>query len=171
MAFTQVELAELDVNPFDKIGSEWMLVTAGSGVEDCNTMTASWGGLGVNWGRNVATIYLRPQRYTKEFLEREGRFTLSFFGVGNEREALGLLGRVSGRDVPDKIAQAGLVPVDLAGSVTFEQAALVLVCRTLYADAIDPARFLDETIDAACYPEHDYHTLYIAEIEAAYVNE
>ena len=96
MAFKEVALEDLDINPFSKIGKEWMLVTAGSGPEDCNTMTASWGGLGVIWGQNVATAYIRPQRYTKEFLDREGRFTLSFFGAGNQREALGLLGKVSG---------------------------------------------------------------------------
>ena len=66
-------------NPFAMIGDQWMLITAGSG-ERCNTMTASWGGLGVLWNAPVATCYVRPQRYTKEFMDAEEYFTLTFFG-------------------------------------------------------------------------------------------
>ena len=58
-----------------------MLITAGT-EEQCNTMTASWGGLGVLWGAPAATVYLRPQRYTKEFVDREEYFTLAFFRGG-----------------------------------------------------------------------------------------
>lgn len=171
MAFVEANVEELDLNPFVKIGREWMLVTGGTSVDACNTMTASWGGLGVIWGKNVATIYLRPQRYTKPFVERQGGFTLSLFGGANQHEAMGLLGTVSGRDVPDKIARSGLTPVQVEGGVAFEQAELVLVCRTLYTDEIDPARFRDAGIDAQNYPEHDYHTMYIAEVVRALVKE
>ena len=58
-----------------------MLITAGT-AERCNTMTASWGGLGVLWGDPVATIYIRPQRYTKEFVEREELFHPVLFRGG-----------------------------------------------------------------------------------------
>lgn len=54
MAFKEVDIKSLNFNPFTKIGSEWMLITAGD-ESGCNTMTASWGGLGVLWGKNVAT--------------------------------------------------------------------------------------------------------------------
>ena len=54
-----------------------MLITAGN-EEKCNTMTASWGGVGVMWGKNAVTAYIRPQRYTKEFVDREEAFTISF---------------------------------------------------------------------------------------------
>lgn len=43
-------------------------------------MTVSWGGLGELWGKDVAFIFIRPQRYTYEFIERENYFTMSFFG-------------------------------------------------------------------------------------------
>ena len=72
-------------NPFTMIGDQWMLITAGNG-ECCNTMTASWGGLGVLWNVSVATCYVRPQRYTKEFIDREEYFTLSFFGPEYKKE-------------------------------------------------------------------------------------
>ena len=61
--FSRIDPKELDQNVFSMIGEQWMLVTAGT-AERCNTMTASWGGLGVLWGKPVATVYIRPQRYT-----------------------------------------------------------------------------------------------------------
>ena len=65
-------------NPFFKIGKEWMLITAGT-KEKINTMTASWGSLGVMWGKNVAFTFIRPQRYTKEFIDDNNTFSLCFF--------------------------------------------------------------------------------------------
>lgn len=102
--FSRIDPKELDQNVFSMIGEQWMLVTAGT-VERCNTMTASWGGLGVLWGKPVATVYIRPQRYTLEFVEREDCFTLSFFGE-EYRKALALCGSKSGRDV-DKVKECG----------------------------------------------------------------
>ena len=77
----EVSYKDLKFNPFRLIGDEWMLVTAGNEKDGCNTMTASWGGIGCLWGHNdpVATIYLRPSRYTKEFVDtnqRDGSFGL-----------------------------------------------------------------------------------------------
>jgi hypothetical protein len=60
MTFKTVHINTLDMNPFTKISKEWLLITAGT-VDNCNTMTASWGGLGFLWNRNVATVYIRPQ--------------------------------------------------------------------------------------------------------------
>ena len=79
MAFREIKPEELDFNPFQKIGKQWMLITAGN-ESGYNTMTASWGGAGVMWGKPSVTAYIRPQRYTKEFVDREETFTLSFYG-------------------------------------------------------------------------------------------
>ena len=68
MGFKEVKAEELTMNPFTKIGKEWLLITAGN-EEKCNTMTASWGAMGVMWGKNAVTVYIRPQRYTKEFVD------------------------------------------------------------------------------------------------------
>ena len=101
----RIDPKEIGQNVFSLIGDQWMLITAGS-RERCNTMTASWGGLGVIWGAPAATCYIRPQRYTKEFVDREEYFTLCFFGE-EYRKALSLCGSKSGRDV-DKFAACGL---------------------------------------------------------------
>ena len=74
----KIDPKDISQNVFSLIGDQWMLITAGT-AEKCNTMTASWGGLGVLWGGPAATCYIRPQRYTKEFVDREEYFTLSFF--------------------------------------------------------------------------------------------
>lgn len=171
MPFKEIAPEELMLNPFTKIGKEWMLITAGADAGHCNTMTASWGAMGVMWGKNVVSVYIRPQRYTKEFVDAEERFTCAFFGEGNQREALSLLGKVSGRDVPDKVSQAGLTPVEVGGSVAFEEAELVFVCRKLYARELPPEDFVDTSCDARWYPNHDYHTMYMAEIEKVLVKE
>ena len=68
MGFREVPIESIEFNPFAKIGKQWMLVTAGD-QEKFNTMTASWGGAGVMWGKNAVTVYIRPQRYTKEFID------------------------------------------------------------------------------------------------------
>ena len=97
MAFHEVPIESLEFNPFKKISKQWMLITAGD-EKKSNTMTASWGGLGIMWGKNVATAYIRPNRYTKEFVDQTDHFTLSFLPE-EERKALNYCGTVSGRDV------------------------------------------------------------------------
>lgn len=167
MSFREVDLKSLEFSPFAKIGDEWALLTAGT-TSGYNTMTVSWGGMGVLWGKDVVTVYVRPQRYTKEFVDANDRFTLSFYAP-KHKEALSYLGTHSGRD-SYKATHVGFTPAYLDGSVAFEQASLVLVCRKLYADDIKPEKFLDGSIDARCYPEKDYHTMYIAEVEHALVS-
>jgi flavin reductase (DIM6/NTAB) family NADH-FMN oxidoreductase RutF len=158
-----VRVDDLTDNMFRLIGDDWMLVTAGP-PEDFNTMTASWGGFGVLWNRNVCWCVIRPQRYTFQFMERYGAFTLSFF-TERYRSALELCGTRSGRDL-DKAKAAGLSPepAALPCTTTFAEARLVLSCRKLYSQDIDPARFVDPTLEQN-YPNRDYHRMYFGQIE------
>ncbi len=160
--FEKIDVKTLEGNPFAMIDDQWMLVTAGT-KERCNTMTASWGGLGIMWNKNAATCYLRPQRYTREFVDREEFFTLSFYGE-EHRKALGLCGTKSGRDV-DKVRECGFTVAQAdCGAPYFEEAELVLVCKKLYTGHIDPAGFHDEALREKNYPNKDYHLCYIGEI-------
>lgn len=161
----KVDLKTIDGNVFSLIGDQWMLITAGT-AERCNTMTASWGGLGVLWQKNVATVYIRPQRYTYEFVEREPYFTLSFFGAGYRKE-LALCGSKSGRDVNKLEACGFTVETGAGGAPYIAQAELVLVCRKLYWQDLDPNHFLYQEVHDE-YPGKDYHRMYIGEIEEAY---
>ena len=56
--FQPFPIDQLEFNPFEKIGTEWALVSAGS-KQKANTMTISWGGVGVLWGKNVAFLFIR----------------------------------------------------------------------------------------------------------------
>ena len=154
-------------NVMKLIGKDWMLITASDG-ESINTMTASWGNMGVLWGKNVCTVYIRPQRYTYGFVERAERFSLSFFGE-EYRDALKLCGTLSGRDC-DKFERTGLVPSVLDGVPMIEQARLVVICRKLYADDIKKDKFIC-TEPLSNYKADDFHRFYICEIEKVLVTE
>lgn len=162
--FQNVDPKALDLNPFAAIGDQWMLITAGT-PEHCNTMTASWGGLGVLWGAPMATAYIRPQRYTKQFVDENEYFTLSFFSA-DYRPQLSLCGTKSGRDM-DKVKECGFtVAAGVGNAPYFEQAELVLVCRKRMAMDMDPA-LMPEDVKAKWYPDHDWHTMYWGEVVEA----
>ena len=154
---------------FKLIGSDWMLVCAGK-KEGFNMMTASWGGLGWLWNKPVAFIFVRPERYTHEFIEAEERLSLSFFTEA-QREAIKFCGSKSGRDF-DKCRETGLSAVELeSGTVTFAEARLVLDCRKLFKASMEKTDFIDKEILAKWYndnPGGSLHDVYIAEIEGVY---
>ena len=167
MSFRKAEIETFSLKPFEAIGKQWMLISAAKGGV-VNTMTASWGGLGVLWNKNVVTVYIRPQRYTRDFVDAGEFFTLTLFN--GHRQALNVLGSKSGRD-GDKIAEVGFHVTMVDGQPTFAEGQTALVCRKLYRGQIRPECFMDETLCRAMYPKIDYHFLYIAEVTAIYENE
>lgn len=168
----ETHYSELNINPMTKIAKEWMLITAGT-EGGYNTMTASWGHMGAIWGHGGGTpttcVYVRPQRYTKEFMDREPLYTLCFFPP-EYKKALGYLGSHSGRD-EDKVAKMGLTPVFADGTTFFAEADLVIVCRKLYRAPLLEECFVDKEIVEDNYPNRDFHDLYIGEILKVYVKE
>lgn len=145
---------------------QWLLLTAGDfGTGTFNTMTVAWGSLGAMWNRPFAQVVVRPTRYTREFMERYDTFTLAAFPE-QHRSALSLLGARSGRD-GDKIAASGLTPIasTLVAAPGFAEAELIIECRKIYSQDLDPTRFLDPSIDRN-YPQKDYHRVYFGEVVA-----
>lgn len=159
---------ELQKNPFTMIGKEWLLITAEKEGK-VNTMTASWGGVGIMWGKPVAYIFIRPQRYTKEFVDAADTLSLSVLDE-EYRKTLSYLGTVSGRD-EDKIAKSGLTVVHEGQTPYFAEADTALICRKLFAQPYDPACFIDKSCEEKWYPQKDYHTMYIVEIEDVLVKQ
>ncbi len=157
----QIQPDEFKISPFHLIGQEWMLIAA-EREGKTNAMTASWGGLGVMWGRNVAFIVIRPQRFTKEFVDNSATFSLNFFDP-SYKEALGYFGKVSGRD-EDKIGKTGLTVEHADNAPYFAQAKAAIICRKLYAQPYKPEFFVDSEPDGTWYPDKDYHTLYLGEV-------
>ncbi|UWG98946.1 flavin reductase family protein [Dehalobacter sp. DCM] len=166
--FQVIKPEELNENVFKLIGKDWMLITAGN-KEKFNTMTASWGGLGILWNKKVCFCFIRPNRYTYEFMENENTFTLSFLEE-KYREVLRFCGSNSGRDV-DKIATTGITPIEsIHGSVYFEEAKLVMECRKIYTQDLSPESFVEPELEKN-YNGQDYHRLYIGEIIDCYLKE
>lgn len=167
----QIEVKDFQVNPFELIGKKWMLVTAEHNGR-MNTMTASWGGFGHMWNKDVAYVVIRPQRYTKEFVDQEEVFTLSFYGE-EHRKTLGYLGMASGRN-EDKIAKSGLTPIHVGEAPTFEEAETTIVCRKIFAQEYLEESFISKDAPELLkigYPEKDFHTLYIAEVLKIFIKK
>ncbi|MBR4878795.1 MAG: flavin reductase [Clostridia bacterium] len=164
----EIKAAELNCNPCHLIGKDWMLITAGN-EEKCNTMTAAWGGLGYLWNKDVAFIFVRPQRYTKDFVDREDTFSLSFFSE-DWRKELAYLGKVSGRD-EDKIAKSGLTVEFIENTPCFKEARLTVVCRKMYRQSLTEDCFIDKDVMNRNYPEKDWHDVYVGEIIKVLVEE
>ena len=154
-------------NAFDLIGKEWMLVTAGT-EDKFNTMTASWGGVGILWNKPVAFLFIRPERYTHDFIEENDRLTLSFYGE-EYRKALQLCGTKSGRDT-DKVKECGFTPLKLeSGAMTFAESRMTLDCRKLFKTEMTEANFIDREIIGKQYGAHGgWHSVYVVEIEGVY---
>lgn len=168
MALKEIDIKSLEeFNPFSKIADDWFLVTAGD-ESGYNTMTASWGSVGTMWGKSVAVTVIRPQRYTKEFVDKSEYFTISFLKKGN-KDKLSFCGSKSGRDF-DKAKETGLIPLFVDNTTSFEQAELILICRKVFAQDINPDSFLDKNLIDKWYPEKDFHTAYVGEIVKAYQN-
>lgn len=167
-AFNEIKAEQLSKNPFKMIGTDWMLVTAKKD-DNINTMTASWGGVGVMWNKNVAFVVIRPQRYTKEFIDSSDTFSLSFFD-GSYKKELSYLGKVSGRD-EDKISKSNLTVSNDNNTPFFAEANTVLICKKLFAVPFEEQNFIDKSIIDKQYSDKDYHTLYIAEIDKVLVRE
>ena len=168
MSFEKTSIENLNVNPFELIGRDWYLITAGKSASDYNTMTASWGSLGVMWGKNVFTCGIRPNRHTFNFVEDSEYFTMSFFDSEKYRDMLTFCGTKSGRDF-DKAKETGITPAELDGAVTFAEAKLVFVCRKLYAQDVDTAKFTDKEC-LKFYENDPCHRMYTSEIVAVYEN-
>ena len=148
------------------IGKEWMLITAGD-IQHFNTMTASWGGVGFLWGKPVAFVFIRPERYTHDFVEQNDRLTLTFFDEA-DKDILNFCGTKSGRDY-DKVKETGLRPVATpSGNVSFEQARLTIEGRKLYKTRLTADGFIDKAALERWYhdkPGGGLHDVYVVEIE------
>ena len=166
MSRESIPFHELHVKAHHLWDVQWMLLSAGDFKEgEFNAMTVAWGSLGVMWHRPFAQVVVRPIRYTYEFMEKHDTFTLNAFGE-EHRLALQLMGTMSGRD-GDKIAEAGLTPIasSQVAAPGFAEAELILECRKIYWDDLEPVRFLDAEIEKN-YPEKSYHRIYFGEVLA-----
>lgn len=168
MEFKEIKAAQLPFSPFDIKDKKWMLITAEKDGK-VNTMTASWGGFGIMWNKEVVFIVIRPQRYTKEFVDNADSFSLTFFD-DSYKKTLAYLGKASGRN-EDKIKESGLTVTHEDGIPFFKEATTSIFATKLYAQPTAEKFFLDKEPIDRWFPEKDFHILYIAEITKVLTKE
>ncbi len=166
--FKEILPEEISDNTFRLIGKDWALVTAGN-KDKVNTMTVSWGGVGIMWGKPVAFIFIRPQRYTKTFIDNEEVLSLSFYEE-KYRDMLSFMGTKSGKDI-DKIKEMGLTTVFDDNTPYFNEAKSVMLLKKLYAQEMNTESFIDKSCNEKWYAQKDYHTMYVCEITKVLVTE
>lgn len=175
MAFKEVKLEDIKLDTYKTIAEDWLVLSAGD-EKGYGCMTVSWGQTGSLWkgeglkpfaGMPVATVYVRPQRNTKKFIDEQPLFTLSAFN-GERKNELGFLGKRSGREFADKFAACGMTPLFIDGSVAAKEAHTVFVCRKLYTYKIEENGFFYSETISKNYPNKDFHQAYIGEIVKIY---
>lgn len=167
--FEEIKFSQVEENVVDLLNNQWGLVTAGD-ENGLNPMTVSWGAVGELWGKDMATIYIRPQRHTVKFLDQQDCFTLSFYPADMKQQIHGVCGSKSGRDI-DKVEATGLTPVFDEAAPYFAEAKLVLVCRKVAKGEFNPDQIIDKSIIPAQYPANDYHYIYYGAIEKVLIKK
>lgn len=162
----EIDPTKLSIDVVDLWKKQWLLLTAGT-LDAFNMMTVAWGSIGFMWSRPFAQVVVRPQRHTRKYIDQSDSFTLCAFPEKYHKDLL-TLGTISGRDV-DKLSQTGFT---LKGSrsvstPSYNEANLILECRTIYYQDMDPNGFMDKTIHDN-YEANDYHRIYYGEILAAF---
>ncbi len=159
--FNIIKPENISANIFDLIANQWGLLCAGN-MKNYNMMTISWGLFGELWHKKIVTVFVRPQRYTYEFMEHNDYFTINFFSH-SMKNVLELCGNESGKNI-DKMGLKELTPVLYKNkTVFFEESNLIIICKKVYTDNLNPDNFLDNSI-MDNYPKKNYHKFYMGEI-------
>lgn len=160
--------------------SKGVLVTTKVG-EKINSMTISWGTLGIEWGKPIFTTFVREHRFTRELLEESMEFTVNIPYGDFDKKILGVCGSKSGRDI-DKVKELGLTPVksEIVGAPGLKEFPLTLECKVIYKTLQNKDAILED-IKSECYPQDvdsfsprankDFHITFCGEIVKAYIIE
>ncbi|GAA0102239.1 flavin reductase family protein [Paraclostridium bifermentans] len=146
-----------------------------------NTMTISWGTLGIEWNKPIFTVFVRENRFTKEQLDKNPQFTINIPVGEFDKKILGVCGTKSGRNV-DKISELNLT-LEESNNISvpgIKELPLTLECRVIYKQEQDKNAITEEN-KKTFYPQdvdssyhganNDFHTAYYGEIIGAYIIE
>ncbi|MBQ8907220.1 MAG: flavin reductase [Clostridia bacterium] len=162
----QILPEDFNESVFRLLDKDWALLSAKREDGAVNQMTVSWGGVGVLWGKPVAFLFVRPERYTHGFMTDNAKISLSFFS-GEYKSALAYCGKHSGRE-GDKATAAGLHFALLEGGYpTYEEARLSFALRKLFEADMQKEQFVDTSL-LKFYEKDGLHTVYVCEIEEIY---
>ena len=167
--FREIKPTDITRNPFQLIGKDWLLVTAEQN-QQCNMMTASWGGMGIMWNKPVAFTFIRPQRYTFDMIENSECYSLCVFD-NDYKDILTFCGTKSGRDV-DKLKETALTLEHIDGVPCFSEAKLIMIVRKLYAQNMNAQSVIDGSVLKNYSADgSDWHKMYVNEIVKVLVKE
>lgn len=163
--YIKISPSQIKQDPFSLISKTWFLLTAAMD-NNYNTMTCSWGALGHLWHKDICIVYVRPTRFTFEYMEKAQYFSLSFLPE-RHKKILQYCGSHSGRNT-DKIKDTGLTPINTENTIAFKEADLIIEAQKMSHQFIEPAGFdIPEEIEPL-YTENDYHMMYIGKITAVW---
>lgn len=168
----EFDIKEIDWNYYKLLAKNWAALTMKGDDGVVNSMTISWGQYGSLWanesGNNlpVATVFVRPQRFSRPLMDQAGTFSVSFVKP-EHKKSLTFLGSKSGRDVKNKVAASGLTVAYYDETPYVAESSFALICRKLYQAPLVAEGFVDQVVKNECYPDEDYHIVYVGQIVAA----
>ena len=137
-------MENINLNPFEKFRKNGALLTAGN-KDHFNSMTIGWGTMGTLWNKDVIFVFVRPERYTSEFLLNNEYFTVSFYEE-KYNDALLIMGRNSGRNT-DKVKLSKLTPKFLSDDkITFFEANETYILKKIYTQQMNKEEFPEEAL-------------------------
>ena len=175
----QIEVFDYAKEIMKAVSSGVLLTTKADGK--VNSMTISWGALGIEWAKPIFTAFVRESRFTKELLDKNPEFTINIPLGDFDKHILGICRTKSGREM-DKIKELGLTLEDAEqiSAPAIKELPLTLECRVIYRQKQDGNAITEEN-KQKFYPQEangffhgedrDYHTAYYGEIVRAYIVE
>lgn len=175
------EIQVLDyANDIMKAVQSGVLLTA-KAEEKVNSMTISWGTLGIEWGKLIFTVFVRENRFTKQQLDKNPEFTINVPFGDFDKKILGVCGTKSGHTV-DKAKELNLTLEEPAviSVPAIKELPLTLECKIVYKQKQEAKeiteennkRFYPQDVDSTFHgANRDYHTAYYGEIVSAYIIE
>jgi len=158
---------EFAVETLQKLEDPGLLLVGAKNDGKRNVMTIGWGFVGVMWRRKIFVVLVRPSRFTHEFVEDGGEFTVNVPGEGMEK-AVAYCGEVSGREHNKfKESKLHLVKGKKVKVPVIKECRIHYECRVIHKLRLNP-RLVPDKVKKRFYPKKDFHTIYFGEILAAY---
>ena len=152
-----------------KLRRDGLLLASTKRSGESNLMTIGWGVMGMIWRTPKFLVLVRPSRYTYEFIEDSGEFTVNV-PTPEMAQFVEFCGTHSGRDV-DKLAEfdVATTPGQKVNSITVDDCPIVYECRVAFKSDIVPEALASE-IPPRYYADGDFHRVYFGEILGAYTH-
>ena len=164
--FNKILAHEIEGNSIKIFKMDHPIVVFGD-INHHNGLTVAWGSIGCLWSKDIATVYVKPTRYSFEFANQCEYFTIMWFDDRKD-EINKVFGAKSGRDV-NKEQLCNLTPFELDGGVAYKEASLIIVCKKIYQSPLDKNAILsEEVLNKPLYSDGLFHSEYFGEIVGVY---